>query len=806
MKILVVAMINSIHTVRNLSQISDQGWDIHLFPSIPVLGRIYEFPGTKVHWSPGSRQQTSKPPSKEFLPTLWRQIKRVLNINFKFPSPRLWNKMVFYRASSFEYQVLDLIKTINKVKPDIIHSMEFQAAGYLVLEAKKKFNGKFPTWIATNWGSDIYFFGQLKEHQPRIKEILKECDYYASECNRDVCLAKNLGLKGQPLPVLPNGGGYELEKFSEWRQTPPSKRKTILLKGYQNIFGRALVGVKALELCADALKGYKVVIYSVEGSPPVSAAAEIFNQKTKIPVEFIPERTPHEELMKIRGEARLHIGLSASDAISTSFLECLIMGCFPIQSDTSCGNEWAEHGKSAFFVPAEDPQEIAKFIRQALRDDKLVDKAAEINWQTAQARLPQGLLKRQTIAFYEAIKNQDKAPAGIKADRIFMTGVYASGKTALAKKFAIEYPYCSYDDLYDYKKIGSGQAKKILSFLPERLVTDAIPATSDQWGHIWDDFLEYEEKFHPLVICAYCPDLEIWRQRVREKLAVYTPPKKPWWPKVKFIIGALIIFSLKAARRVLRNPFSVKGMYVKTKIFYKTSFKPNIQTPPVPKINLDPHEQAYWEFFVKALPYFKRFKNVKYYDSVVNEFTTLAEMLERIDFKKINLKYHLTQQTYDKNYQDIEVIDFKGYSDSVQTWENLKGIIKWKGKKVIDLGTFHGYFAFKIEDEGGKVLGLDNCPPALETSRLINEARGGKVEFRYWVGGQAIPRADITLCLNVLHHFADKDLSLSKIKSSMAIFEINRPDQETVEKYFKVKEYPSHRQNRVILVGKRKGK
>lgn len=801
MKILVVAMTNSIHTVRNLSQISDQGWDIHLFPSIPSRVRLYDFLNIKVHWDRSSVKMDAP------LSTMDKLIRKI--------SPNIYKKWYgfkgFLGALSFfiekhdpEHEIRRLVRLIKLFKPDIIHSMEFQSGGYLVSEAKKRFQGKFPIWVATNWGSDIYFYGQLQEHQLKIKEILQECDYYASECNRDVCLAKGLGLKGQPLPVLPNGGGYKLEKFIDWRQTPPSQRKTILLKGYQNIFGRALVGVKALELCADALKGYKVVIYSVEGSPPVAAAAEIFSKKTKIPVKIIPDRTSHKELMKIRGEARLHIGLSASDAISTSFLECLIMGCFPIQSDTSCSNEWAEHGKGAFFVPAEEPCEIAKFIRQALKDDKLVDDAAEINWQTAQARLPYNLLKMRTIAFYKAIKDQKKIPLNTKTKKIFVTGVYASGKTALAEKFAVEYPYYSYDDLYDYQKIDTGQAKKILNSLPDRFITDAIPATNDQWDHIWDDFIGYEKKYQPLVICTYCPDPKIWLERVRQKIT-NVPPKRPWWPKTVLKIKLVMLFLIKAAKRIIRQPFTVKGMYVKTKTFYRATYLPNVVEKIAPEPDLNPHRQAYWEFFAKALPYLKRFKNVKYYDSVNNKFTTLAEMLERIDFKRINLKYHLAQQTYDKNYQDIEVMDFKGYSDSIQTWENIKDIIKWKGKKVVDLGTFHGYFAFKIEDEGGEVVGLDNCQPALKTSRLINEARGGHVEFRFWTGGQAVPKADITLGLNVLHHFADKDLSLSKIKNPIAIFEINRPDRVVIEKYFRnIKEYPSHRQNRVILVGKRR--
>ncbi len=40
---------------------------------------------------------------------------------------------------------------IRILRPDIIHSLELQNAGYLVLQAKARLGKSFPTWIATNW-------------------------------------------------------------------------------------------------------------------------------------------------------------------------------------------------------------------------------------------------------------------------------------------------------------------------------------------------------------------------------------------------------------------------------------------------------------------------------------------------------------------------------------------------------------------------------------------------------------------------------------------------------------------------------
>src|SRR5207244_9022484 len=96
---------------------------------------------------------------------------------------------------------------IRWLKPDIVHSLEFQRAGYPTLAARPYAGRSFPTWIVTNWGSDIYLFGRLAAHIPRIKAVLATCDFYSCECQRDVQLAKELGLKGETLPIFPNSGG-----------------------------------------------------------------------------------------------------------------------------------------------------------------------------------------------------------------------------------------------------------------------------------------------------------------------------------------------------------------------------------------------------------------------------------------------------------------------------------------------------------------------------------------------------------------------------------------------------------------------
>ena len=380
-------MADSVHTARWISQIVDQGWDSYLFPS------DFASPHT----------------SLRNLTLFGADPLRPANLD-KSVRYKRWTSYYFYRDviekrlvhHSTMLKEIALARVIRSIKPDLIHALEFQHSAYLTIGAKKLLSIPFPKWIATNWGSDIYLFGRLRDHRPKIREVLENCNFYSAECQRDVELAWQMGFSGKVLPVLPNGGGYDLQNCSNLRQVgSTSARKVIALKGYNGWAGRALVGLGALKLCVDQLSGYDVVIYSAEED--VRIAAELFEQDTGVRTTILP-RTSHEEILKLHGRARISIGLSISDAISTSLLEAMIMGSFPIQSGTACANEWVADGKSGFIVPPEDPYRIADAVRKALSDDTLVNSAAEVN--AADCASEAGLrssIKAKVIKMYQEI-------------------------------------------------------------------------------------------------------------------------------------------------------------------------------------------------------------------------------------------------------------------------------------------------------------------------------------------------------------------------------------------------------------------
>jgi glycosyltransferase involved in cell wall biosynthesis len=421
MRILFVAMPQSEHAVRHISAISEQGWDIHIFPSyettvLPYFKNITAYHSTSIDtkgFDPSIRIRTLFPNS--VASEAYRLGQNAYIYTEKFPRfrrliRRLKPKLQRYMAWADRHQWL--VRIIHETKPDIIHSQTLFNGGNLTYIAREQFNAyypneRFPKWIVSNWGMDLHFLGQIPEHQSYIRPVLKTCDYFICECERDVEMARSHGFAGAVLPILPIGGGYNIDRSRSFMQPgPPSARRTIAVKGYQNLVGRSLVALRALELNAELLKGYRIAIYLLPAD--YSELAPYLAQKLGVPVDIIPRQESHDEILKLHGESRFSIGLSISDAISTSLLEAMMMGSLPIQSDTACADEWVTDGKSALIVPAEDPHAVAAAIRRALVDDNLVDTAAEINEQTVRARLENEIIQPQIVNMYKQIISESK--------------------------------------------------------------------------------------------------------------------------------------------------------------------------------------------------------------------------------------------------------------------------------------------------------------------------------------------------------------------------------------------------------------
>lgn len=374
-KILVIGMADSVHVARWLSQFADQAIDFTLFPSSPHR---------RIH--PVIKQLSDAYTGKitvDIRPALMRWL--------AFPLSAL----DLLSANFFRSRLLR--RLIENETFDLIHVMELQHAGYLLLDTKLAPN--LPKVFITNWGSDIYWFQQFPKHKQRIVKLLGIASAYSAECNRDIEIVQNLGYSGVVMPVIPNSGGIDLSGLP--RDLSPSRqRKKIIIKGYTGFVGRALMTLRALEEVADCLDGYEVFIYSA--SLRVRIRALVLRFKHRVTVRIIKKRTPHAAMLRHFSESRIYIGISLSDGISTSLLEAMATGCYPIQSSTSCASEWLTSTSGAIVDPS-DIGEIGQRIREAIISDSLVDEASMTNMEIIQSRADTQAVSAVASIFYQSV-------------------------------------------------------------------------------------------------------------------------------------------------------------------------------------------------------------------------------------------------------------------------------------------------------------------------------------------------------------------------------------------------------------------
>ena len=374
-KILIIGMADSVHLARWLSQFIDQPIDFTLFPSSPHR-RIH--PMLKGLITSKSHQMTVKlkPPSMRWLALPLS----VLDIPFH---------------NSFRSRFL--CRLIENNSFDLIHVLELQHAGYLLLDTK--LTTSLPKVFITNWGSDIYWFEQFPKHKAKIIQLLQIASHYSAECQRDIEIVGRLGYTGVTMPVIPNSGGINLDEIPK-SLVPPSQRRKIMIKGYTGFVGRALLALKACELVAEQLHGYEIIIYSA--SLKVRIRALKLRHIHKVSVTILKKRIPHHRMIQHFSEARIYVGISLSDGISTSLLEAMATGCYPIQTDTSCANEWLTMD-SAQTVSDISVNSISESIKNALDNDSEVDTRASSNMATIEARADSTKIGKIAHSFYQTI-------------------------------------------------------------------------------------------------------------------------------------------------------------------------------------------------------------------------------------------------------------------------------------------------------------------------------------------------------------------------------------------------------------------
>lgn len=339
-KILVIGMADSIHLARWLSQFSGDQMDFMVISSSPHR-RVHPLLMQAVK-STGQRSSVSIPFFSKWLSLPMWILDRIFSD--------------FFRGSLIAF-------FIRRHKPDLIHINELQNAGYATLRALKLLRFRnLPPIFTTNYGSELVWFGKFNRHRKKLVELLAISQGFSAECRRDYLLARELGFNGVELPLMPVAGGMRVQSIQE------RPRTSIAVKGYQNKWGRALTVLSVLQEIQAPLDGYKIEVFS--SNKKVVKAVQKLRRQTSLDIVAYPKGSlSHSEMMDLFSRSLVYIGYSMSDGISTSMIEAMANGAIPVQTCTSCADEWIVDERTGFVMRPEDTSRLKSVLTSVLNGD-----------------------------------------------------------------------------------------------------------------------------------------------------------------------------------------------------------------------------------------------------------------------------------------------------------------------------------------------------------------------------------------------------------------------------------------------------
>jgi hypothetical protein len=376
-RVLIIGMADSIHLARWIGQFDNLKEEIHFFPS----GKFRDF-------------------TREF--KILKKTMPRLKVHPLFAFGILPGYLDFILVEltkglfRIDLRKILLKRLLARVEFSVVHAIEIQHAGYLLNDAMNGLQKKFKV-IVTNWGSDLFFYSALEEHRDKIKSLLSQADFYSAECRRDYLLATDLGYKGAFLPLIPNAGGFSIEQDPG---IPAANRRLILVKSNGGTFGNITHITPVINGVLSEFREYSAHFYSVTSDVQKEIEDIRQNFPNRVTISTSDKRLNHAEMLNLFGKARVYLASSKSDGISTSFLEALISGAYPIQSNTSCANEWISLGFRASVVT----NDVASFdysLRNALASDELVNSSQVTNLKLAKEYLDKDLISNVARNFYD---------------------------------------------------------------------------------------------------------------------------------------------------------------------------------------------------------------------------------------------------------------------------------------------------------------------------------------------------------------------------------------------------------------------
>jgi len=297
------------------------------------------------------------------------------------------------------------IKLVEEISPDFVHALRIPFEGMLASHTPDE----VPLLIAI-WGNDLTLHAKGSRLMRKFtKQCLSRANGLTSDTNRDIRLAKNLGLnRDAPALNIPGSGGLDLKAiqnapaFNNSFGIPEKTIRIVNPRGlrpgsvHQEVFFEAIPEILAEQ------PNISILCPGLKAQPQAQEWVDQFSIKEKT---FLLPKLTQPELWALFKKSTLFISPSSHDGTPNTLLEAMACGCVPILGDIESLREWVNHGKNGFLVDPCDPHALAQAILNALKAPGFLRNAGEINKEIINNRAVQKITLPKIDRFYAQFIN-----------------------------------------------------------------------------------------------------------------------------------------------------------------------------------------------------------------------------------------------------------------------------------------------------------------------------------------------------------------------------------------------------------------
>jgi glycosyltransferase involved in cell wall biosynthesis len=411
--VMIVADGQSPHSRHWIQQLVDQGAKVHLvstypceFESLGVVGYDFlpvDFSAKVRAEEKGAIMGSSQGSGK----------RRWIG---KLRGTPIWRAMASARNGLAPYLAVarrgQLKSIVERVKPDIVHSLRIPFEGILTSQAVMDL--EVPFAIST-WGNDFTLFAaSSRTIEIATRKAVFRADGLHSDCHKDVRLAIEHGFaESRPSLVAPGNGGVDatifhagspdLEMLAELGidENAPVIVNPRGLKPYI----RTDEFFAAIEIVTKQRPDARIICTGMAGKAHPIALIEQHSLQQYV---ILSEPIPHHRMADQFRCSIITVSPSDHDGTPNTLLEAMACGSFPVAGSIESVREWITHESNGLLCDQTSPESIATQILRAIEDPHLRERASVENAKIIADRAEKGAVIASIGEFYRATILQGK--------------------------------------------------------------------------------------------------------------------------------------------------------------------------------------------------------------------------------------------------------------------------------------------------------------------------------------------------------------------------------------------------------------